>query len=175
MLCPSRQSQISKIQLEKYPSEDSYAFLTLTHKSACLTGGVQIQTGSWMGNINIIPKRLIFALTSPVTYKVITLMFAATGCIYVWAIGDAWWQFQSALDRPETETVNILGGEMHVSAIHGFVFLGIVQIAGPFAVGILAVQAGLLWRHRHARGWMAFGVVVCLICCYAILNWLTNL
>lgn len=124
-----------------------------------------------MGNISM-QTRILVSLKNPIVYKILTTVFALAGVLYAWAVIDSFLSLQASLDSPET--VEIMGSEWPVSAIDALIFRGLAMIFGPYAAGILAVQLGLFVQFRPKRHWLAVGVVVCLICCSAIWNWIAH-
>jgi hypothetical protein len=94
-------------------------------------------------------ENTLAALKSPKIYKILTSAFALIGVYYIWGTVNIFLDNKSSLDS--TETVKMLGGDWPVSTLHAMILGGWIMITGPYAVGVLAIQTGLLWRFRPKR------------------------
>jgi len=117
-------------------------------------------------------KNILEALKSPIFYNILTSLFASIGVYYIWMTISTYLDLKSSLDS--TETVKMLGGDWPVSTLYAMILGGWIMITGPYAVGVLAFQTGLLWRFRPKRIWLAIGLFVCCVCCSAIWLWVVN-
>ena len=106
-------------------------------------------------------------------FQILTSMFAIASVAYVWITIDSFLDYQASLES--TRTVEIFGSEWPVSTINAMVFGGWLMTAGPYAAGVLATQLGLIWLFRPRGLWLACGIMVSLICSFAVVTWASNL
>ena len=108
-----------------------------------------------------------------VLFRILTSIFAIASVAYVWITIDWFLDYQNSLES--TDTVEIFGSEWPVSTLHAMAFGGWLMTAGPYAAGVLAAQLGLIWLFRPRGHWLAGGIMVSLICSFAVVTWASNL
>ena len=116
--------------------------------------------------------RVKTALKCRTTYQILTSIFAVASVVYVWVCID--WYLDYKVSLGSSETVEVMGSKWPISTIHAMALGGWLMTAGPVAAGVLAAQLGSIWWFRPKRTWLVMGVIVCLICCFAIWSWIAN-